>query len=187
MLDVLVRAVSVGASLRTFHLFVPRCTGGGPFPVLVHFAGFGQLTNNSVPATALGWSALAQQHCFAVALPLGTEDRHDGQLATSWNAAGCSGTGSFCAARSDAPTSPFCGQRSCSSCGQCSWCSCSDDLSFVEAMIQSIRNIINVSSFVASGFSNGAMMVYEVCADDQHTHSLVCTQRHKPLSHHSFA
>ncbi|KAL3905626.1 MAG: hypothetical protein SGPRY_010848 [Prymnesium sp.] len=152
----------VGLASRAYHFFLPEHCAPHPVPVVIHYAGYGQILNHSsVAPDLLGWRAVVEERCLAVVLPIGTQDVQDGELTTSWNAAGCSGLGSeWC--RSVTAVSSFCARGTCDACGPCSWCACSDDVAFTERILASVLSLpFNVSAFVASGFSNGAMMVYE--------------------------
>ena len=97
--------------------------------------------------------------------PNGADD--DGGLGRSWNAGGCSSSptpaGQICTADTDWDRT-YC-QDSCgSNCKRCDWCSCLDDVGFVSAILDSLDDqfCIDKKRIFATGFSNGAIMAYQI-------------------------
>ena len=159
---------------RGYRLRLPAgYDGAKPLPLWLHVHGYTGSARHSD-----GWSGLgeiADREGFVLAFPQGTSfeappggggvDRS--ATITSWNDLACSAPlqPEAPACREDAnpyPCPPECGE-----CGPCNWCSCHDDVGYIDALIDhlSAELCIDTDRVFASGYSNGGMFVHRLgCA-----------------------
>jgi polyhydroxybutyrate depolymerase len=122
--------------------------------------------------TYSGASDHADTHGYIVVYPQSTgfrvnlPDRQDA-LVTSWNDLTCNASpgpeGEICAQDAfDYPCPPECGD-----CGRCNWCSCHDDVAFIDALLDRLESelCIDRDRVYATGMSNGGMFVHRLGCD----------------------
>jgi polyhydroxybutyrate depolymerase len=117
---------------RYYLLHVPPSYTGGQTPLVLAF--HGGLGTAETMADNYGWKPKSDKEGFLVAFPNGASRLPSGKLAT-WNAGNCCGY----AAESR-----------------------SDDVGFVKALIEDIRQKANVGNIYATGMSNGGMFSHRL-------------------------
>ena len=160
--------------IRSYRLHLPSgYDGAEPLPLWLHVHGYtGSATHSD------GWSGLselADREGFVVVFPqstsfeasLGRPGRSRSATITSWNDLACSAPlkPEARACREDA--TPYPCPPECGTCGPCNWCSCHDDVGYVEALIDhlSAELCLDPDRVFASGYSNGGMFVHRLgCA-----------------------
>jgi polyhydroxybutyrate depolymerase len=120
--------------------------------------------------SSTGMSDHADGHGYVVAYPQSTSFRGDlngMREVTSWNDLACNASpgpdGPTCADDSDPyPCPPECGE-----CGPCNWCTCHDDLGFIDALLDSLESslCLDRDHIYATGMSNGGMFVHRLGCD----------------------
>ena len=115
-----------------------------------------------------GLSRHADEHGYAVVYPQATAFLTDtGRSITSWNDLTCNA--------SPGPGGPICSETAFKyahppECGEprpCNWCTCHDDLGFVEQLLDSLEEslCIDLDRVYATGMSNGGMFVHRLGCD----------------------
>lgn len=147
---------------RSYLAFAPK---EDRFPVLFVFHGWGESAESQYSFDRLG--DLLPESGWGVVYPNGENDvpaRWLSEESTwrSWNGAGTTGSpgklGATCSP--DADSVPC--YNSCSSCADhCWWTTCRDDVGFVASIMASMPC---ATRFVATGFSNGAIFLYELAS-----------------------
>ncbi len=162
------RTLPHGGLQRSFRLHVPvGYDSAEPAPLVLSFHGYTSTALfNEVSTTGL--SDHADQHVYIVVYPQSTAFTAPGSAqVTSWNDLSCNASpgpaGPTCSENADPyPCPPECGV-----CGDCNWCSCHDDLGFVEALLDELEDklCIDRDRLYALGFSNGGMFAQRLgCA-----------------------
>jgi dienelactone hydrolase len=147
---------------RSYLAFAPEADR---FPVLFVFHGWGESAEMQYKNDRLG--DLLPASGWGVVYPDGERDvpaqwLGDGSTWRSWNGAGTTGSpgklGATCSATAD--NVPC--YNSCGSCkDHCWWTTCRDDVAFVASVMASLPC---ATRFVATGFSNGAIFLYELAS-----------------------
>jgi polyhydroxybutyrate depolymerase len=113
------------------------------------------------------FSQHADSHGYVVAYPQATGFAVGEHFITSWNDLACNVSpgpeGSNCTAEAfDYPTPPECGESR-----ECDWCSCNDDVGYIEAVLDEIETslCVDLSRVYATGISNGGMFVQRLGCD----------------------
>ncbi|MEE2776671.1 MAG: hypothetical protein VYE73_07900 [Acidobacteriota bacterium] len=164
------RSLRVNGIERSYRLRLPATAGAVPMPLLLHFHGY---TGSALLSeTTFGrWGPLADREGLIVVYPSSTSFvdplAPSSPAITSWNDGTCNaqrGVGPrACSDDVDSyPCPPECGE-----CGACDWCSCHDDVAFVEALIDELEATlcIDADRVYATGFSNGGMFVHRLACD----------------------
>ena len=157
-----------GNQERSYRLHVPRAyEPAEPTPLVLSFHGYTSTAlDNEVSTMRL--SDHADRHGYIVAYPQSTSFTAPGSgEVSSWNDLACNASpgplGPTCTENADAyPCPPECG-----ACGDCNWCSCHDDLGFVDALLDELEDTLCVDRdrIYALGFSNGGMFAQRLgCA-----------------------
>jgi len=110
------------------------------------------------------FSANSDQNGYVAVYPQGTGFEIGGMQITSWNDLACNASpgpaGPICADDGfDYPTPPECGEPS-----ECDWCSCHDDVGFIEALLDKLETTLCIDRdrVFATGISNGGMFVHRL-------------------------
>ena len=159
--------IQIGDLDREYRLHLPSGydpTERTPLVVVIHgYTG----TAEKVDSEYTEFSRLADEKGFAVVYPQGTGFHVGGQMITSWNDLACNASpgpaGPICTAEAfDYPTPPECGAP-----GECDWCSCHDDVGFIEALLDKMESslCIDRDRVFATGISNGGMFVHRLGCD----------------------
>ena len=112
-----------------------------------------------------GWGNVADDENFIVVVPNGADD--DGGEGRSWNAGGSSlgrtPKGQLCTKKCDWDKT-YCYDSCGKDCKRCQWTTCLDDVSFTQAMLAKVTDelCVDENRTYATGFSNGAMMAYQL-------------------------
>jgi poly(3-hydroxybutyrate) depolymerase len=160
-------ALAYGGLDRGYRLHLP---GGydvsAPTPLVVSIHGYysSGLTNENF--TDL--SSSADTNGFVVVYPESTSFNAPGWgNIKSWNDLACNASpgpeGPTCAENADVyPCPPECG-----SCGDCNWCSCHDDLGFVNAVIDELEATlcVDLDRVYLVGYSNGGMFAHQTACE----------------------
>lgn len=108
----------------------------------------------------------ADEHGYAVVYPQATGFETGEVRVTSWNDRACNASpgpeGSTCTDDADDyPTPPECEPR------ECDWCSCYDDVGFIDALLDAIESTVcvDLDRVFATGISNGGMFVHRLGCD----------------------
>ena len=159
---------------RSYRLHLPSgYDGAEPLPLWLHVHGYTGSARHSD-----GWSGLselADREGFIVVFPqstsfeapIGPSGQSRNATITSWNDLACSAPlqPEARACREDA--NPYPCPPECGTCGPCNWCSCHDDVGYIEALIDhlSAELCLDTDRAFASGYSNGGMFVHRLgCA-----------------------
>ena len=159
--------IGVGELQRQYRLHVPKGydpQNPSPLVLVVHgYTGDVMQTENEYTS----FSRHADANGYVVAYPQATGFEAGGQMITSWNDLACNASpgpeGPICADGAfDYPTPPECGQPR-----QCDWCSCYDDVGFIEALLDELESTlcIDLDRVYATGVSNGGMFVHRLGCD----------------------
>jgi len=128
---------------RTYKLHVPRSYSGRPTALILAF--HGGMGSAEVMSKYYGLREKSDRQGFIVAFPNGASRLPTGKFAT-WNAGNCCGY----AVESQ-----------------------SDDVGFIKAVIDDIKNKVNVNKVFATGMSNGGMLSYRLACDMSDTFSAI--------------
>ena len=122
-----------------------------------------------MPTTeSLTWmSRHADKHGYVAVYPQATsfKDPIEGTV-TSWNDLSCNASpgpeGPTCKSPMRIPSPPECGEPS-----ECNWCTCHDDLAFVEQLLDELEDTlcIDLDRVYAMGMGNGAMFAHRLGCD----------------------
>ncbi len=161
------RTIRVGDLEREYRLHLPiDYDPASPAPLVVAIHGY-TTTAYQFENKYNSFSQHADEHGYVVVYPQGTSFEADGQLITSWNDLACNASpgpeGPTCTEGAfDYPTPPECGEPK-----ECDWCSCYDDLGFIETLLDELEGTLCVDRdrVFATGMSNGAMMVHRLGCD----------------------
>jgi polyhydroxybutyrate depolymerase len=153
--------LDVGGLEREYRLHVPATYDPGvPTPLVLAIHGYGG-TAERLENQYTSFSRHADANGYLVAYPQATGFRAGGSLVTSWNDLSCNASpghdGPICTADAfDYPTPPECGAAS-----ECDWCSCHDDVGFIEALLDRVEadTCVDLDRVYATGISNGGMFV----------------------------
>lgn len=159
--------IPVGDLERGYRLHLPSgYDAGAPVPLVAVFHGYTG-TAEKVENEYTSWSSHADEHGYAVAYFQATGFEAGGMTITSWNDLACNASpgpeGSICADGAfDYPTPPECGEPR-----ECDWCSCYDDVGYVEAVLDEIEGnvCVDFDRVFATGISNGGMFVHRLGCD----------------------
>ena len=164
----------VDLTARTpFRLSLPEARDPTPPPLLLYFHGlYGDLTESN----ALHASGMS--HGYVVAAPLGLDDH--GERQPTWNAAGSAGAIeplSTCDIKVMGALygrgwcyEQTCTRRHSAGCAHpnapCWWTTCDDSVGHVEEILAELERSVcfDTSLVFGAGFSNGAMMLFELAA-----------------------
>jgi len=159
--------LQVGELERQYRLHLPRgYNPKNPFPLVLAIHGY---TGNAMKLENdyTSFSRHADANGYVVAYPQATGFDVGGMMVTSWNDLACNASsgpeGSICTEGAfDYPTPPECGEPS-----QCDWCSCYDDVGFIEALLDELESTlcIDLDRVYATGISNGGMFVHRLGCD----------------------
>jgi polyhydroxybutyrate depolymerase len=162
---------------RTWGVYIPNSYDvSTPLPLVLSLHGFS--SNKLLAEQDSGLSAAAEAHGFIVAYPQGLADKKTASGASAVNAASWHAGGS---ADSPGPQGPICDvaeagdanncYTSCQSraggCADtCDYTTCVDDVAFIEALLDSLEAsfCVNLDRVYVVGFSNGAMLTYDLAA-----------------------
>jgi len=160
--------------LRDYLLYIPSTYNSTvATPVVFGFAGYDNDASTVVYDD--GWQAVAEQNNFILLVLNGAnDDGADGWR--SFNAGGCNmphlGEGPTCTKKCDWDKS-YCFD-SCN-CKRCVWCTCLDDVGLVVNLLNKLKTqfCIDSKKVYATGFSNGAIMAYELAIKQSHLFAAV--------------
>jgi polyhydroxybutyrate depolymerase len=108
----------------------------------------------------------ADEHGYIVVYPQSTSFDSTLGTITSWNDLTCNASpgpeGPTCSENASHPFPPECGEPN-----DCTWCTCHDDLAFVDQMLDELEDTlcIDLDRVYATGVSNGGMFVYRLGCD----------------------
>jgi polyhydroxybutyrate depolymerase len=108
----------------------------------------------------------ADKHGYIAIYPESTSFDDATGTHTSWNDLSCSASsgpeGPTCSGSLGWPYPPECGEA-----GDCVWCTCHDDLAYVDKLLDELENTlcIDLDRVYATGISNGAMFVHRLGCD----------------------
>ena len=160
-------SIRIGDLGREYRLHLPAgYDAEKPTPLVLAFHGYGRTAASFEERTQL--SAQADARGFIAVYPQATSFDNGQMIVTSWNDLTCNASpgpeGPTCIRKGDDPIwcPPECGE-----CGDCNWCSCHDDVAFVAALLDELEASLCVDAgrVYATGFSNGAMLVYRLGCD----------------------
>jgi polyhydroxybutyrate depolymerase len=108
----------------------------------------------------------ADEHGYIVVYPQSTSFNYGSFDITSWNDLTCNASpgpeGPTCSEEFRFPFPPECGEPS-----DCNWCTCHDDLAFVDQLLDELENTlcIDLNRVYATGASLGGMFVHRLGCD----------------------
>ena len=163
--------LKVGELDREYILHVPASYDPAALtPLVLWIHGYTGTASGAEQYT--GTSGHADTHGYIVAYPQATSfraglpGREDARV-TSWNDLTCNVSpgpeGEICTDDAfDYPCPPECGD-----CGACNWCSCHDDVAFIDALLNRLETELCVDRdrIYATGMSNGGMLVHRLGCD----------------------
>ena len=160
-------ALEVGELEREYRLHLPEGYDPktpSPLVLVIHgYTGNVMQTENEYTS----FSRNADANGYVVAYPQGTGFEEGGMTITSWNDLACNASpgpeGPICNEEAfDYPTPPECGEPR-----ECDWCTCHDDVGFVEALLDELESTlcIDLDRVYATGISNGGMFVHRLGCD----------------------
>jgi len=160
-------ALSYGGLDRGYRLHLPDgYDSSAPTPLAVSIHGY--VSSGQTNENFTGLSTSADTNGFIVVYPESTSFRAPGWgNVKSWNDLACNASpgpmGPTCAPDAYVyPCPPECG-----TCGDCNWCSCHDDLGFVNAVIDELEATlcVDLDRVYGVGYSNGGMFAHRMaCA-----------------------
>jgi polyhydroxybutyrate depolymerase len=122
--------------------------------------------------TGTGMSYHADEYSYIVVYPHATHFLGNSGLVTSWNDLTCNASpgpaGPICNMEKAAPANyPFPGDCGPGVSQECNWCTCNDDLGYVEQVLDELEaNLcIDLNRVYATGMSNGGMFVHRLGCD----------------------
>jgi polyhydroxybutyrate depolymerase len=159
--------LSYGGLDRGYRLHLPDgYDSSAPTPLVVSIHGY--YSNPQTNENFTGLSNSADTNGFIVVYPESTSFMAQGTI-NSWNDLACNASpapppdGPTCAPDAyEYPCPPECG-----TCGDCNWCSCHDDLGFVNAVIDELEATlcVDLDRVYGVGYSNGGMFAHQMaCA-----------------------
>jgi polyhydroxybutyrate depolymerase len=159
-------SMTVGGLEREYRLHLPPdYDQNTPASLVLAFHTYG---SNAQNYESLTWmSRHADKHGYVAVYPQSTsfEDSIEGTV-TSWNDLSCNASpgpeGPTCRSTMRIPVPPECGEPS-----DCNWCTCHDDLSFVDQLLDELEDslCIDPDRLYATGLGNGAMFVHRLGCD----------------------
>ena len=152
---------------REFRLHIPvGYDANRPLPLVLVIHGYTG-TAERIETEYTSFSQHADDHGYVVAYPQATGFQAGSYRVTSWNDLACNASpgpeGSHCTAEAfDYPTPPECGEPR-----ECDWCSCYDDVGYIEAVLDEIESslCVDLDRVYATGISNGGMFVHRLGCD----------------------
>lgn len=162
--ETVTRGVWVDGLERTYRLHFPyNYNRETPSPLVLFFHGYSSTAAITEQHTQM--SQHADQNGYLVVYPQATAFYTDaGDPVTSWNDLACSqsrgSAGLFCQpGAADFPFPPTCGSPT-----PCTWCTCADDLAFVNALLETLDYTLCIdwNRVYAAGHSNGGMFAYRL-------------------------
>jgi len=165
--ETLAATIEVGGLEREFRLHLPSgYDANDPAPLVLVFHGYTVLAEQT-EMEFTSFRSKSDKYGYVAVFPQGTGFEVGDQLITSWNDGACSASlgpeGPICGEGSfDYPTPPECGEQR-----ACDWCTCYDDVDFVEALLDELESTLCIDRdrVFATGASNGAMMVHRLACD----------------------
>lgn len=152
---------------REYRLHLPSgydANSPAPLVLVIHgYTGIAEKTEMEYTS----FRASSDENGYVAVFPQGTGFEVGGMRVTSWNDLACNaaqksdvpicGEGAF-----DYPTPPECGEPR-----ACDWCSCHDDLGFIEALLDELETTLCIDRdrVYATGISNGGMFVHRLGCD----------------------
>ncbi len=163
-------SMEVGGLEREYRLHLPKgYDRARPASLVLNIHGY---TDNAAQWESITkMSDHADAHGYVVVYPQATSFKGelDGSMReiTSWNDLACSVStgpdGPTCADDANPyPCPPECGE-----CGACHWCTCHDDVAFIDALLDSLESslCLDRDRIYATGMSNGSMFVHRLGCD----------------------
>ncbi len=149
---------------RTYRLHLPTdYDENAPTPIVLNFHGYTGTAEGQERYTQM--SQHADANGYVVVYPQSTAFQDSTKTITSWNDLTCNASpgpeGPICAADATRyPNAPECPPST----DGCNWCSCHDDLGFVEALLDTLesRLCLDLDRVYATGMSNGGMFVHRL-------------------------
>lgn len=153
---------------RGYRLHLPsQYDPNTPTPLVLSVHGY--YSSGTINESWTGLSPHADANDYIVVYPESTS--YDGGagwgIIKSWNDLACNA--------SPGPEGPICGEGAweypcppeCGSCNACDWCSCHDDLGFVNAVLDDLeaRLCIDLDRVYGLGYSNGGMFAHRMACD----------------------
>jgi len=160
-------ALEVDGLDREYRLHLPvGYDSSQPAPLVLVIHGYtGTAETTEMEYTSFRSSS--DEHGYVAVFPQGTGFEVGGNLITSWNDRACNASpgpgGSICTDEAfDYPTPPECGEPR-----ECDWCSCHDDVGFIEALLDELEKTLCIdrARVFATGVSNGGMFVQRLGCD----------------------
>jgi polyhydroxybutyrate depolymerase len=152
---------------RGYRLHLPDgYDASAPTPLVVSIHGY--YSNGRTNESFTGLSTSADTNGFIVVYPESTSFSAPGWgTINSWNDEACNASpgpeGPTCSPTADVyPCPPECG-----TCGDCNWCSCHDDLGFVNAVIDNLEATlcVDLDRVYGVGYSNGGMFAHRMACE----------------------
>jgi poly(3-hydroxybutyrate) depolymerase/CubicO group peptidase (beta-lactamase class C family) len=165
--DSVAATIEIGGLEREYRLHLPPgYDPNAPAPLVLVIHGYTGIAEKT-EMESTSFRASSDEHGYVAVFPQGTGFDAAGQRVTSWNDEACSASpgpdGPICGEGAlDYPTPPECGAP-----GECDWCSCHDDLAFIETLLDELETTlcIDMDRVFATGISNGGMFVHRLgCA-----------------------
>lgn len=161
------RILEVGDLLREYRLRLPPGHDpSNPIPLVLVIHGYTG-TAEKLENEHTSFRRHADERGYAVVYPQATGFEIEGRVVTSWNDLACGASpgpeGPTCTEGAfDYPTPPECGAPR-----ECDWCSCHDDVGFIEALLDEIEGsvCVDLDRVFATGISNGGMFVQRLGCD----------------------
>jgi len=168
--ETIAATIQVGGLEREYRLHLPSgYDSSNPAPLVLVIHGYTG-TAEKVEMEYTSFRSHSDEQGYVVAYPQGTGFEVDGSLVTSWNDLACNASpgaaGPICTNEAfDYPTPPECGEPR-----GCDWCSCHDDVGFIEALLDEIEGslCIDRDRVFATGIRNGGMFVHRLGCDLPH-------------------
>jgi len=159
--------IEVGGLDRDYRLHLPTGYDSNvPAPLVLVIHGYTG-TAEKAEMEYTSFRASSDESGYVAVFPQGTGFEVGGMQVTSWNDLACTGAqgseGPICGEGAfDYPTPPECGEPR-----DCDWCSCHDDLGFIEALLDELETTLCIDRdrVYATGISNGGMFVHRLGCD----------------------
>ena len=162
--------MTIGAKSRQYYVYLPEAYGSRPLPVVMALHGYGTTATGLASAHEINPHANANDYIVVYPQGAGFYSKVAWQsgddLVSSWNDMASNvptEAGPHCLPdRLDYPCYPECGD-----CKACDWTSCEDDVGFLLAITQSVKEslLVDPDRFYLLGNSNGGSMVQRLGCD----------------------
>jgi len=160
--------INVNGMDRIYLMHVPtNYDANKPTSVVLNIHGYTDTAGNMESGT--GMSYHADEYNYIAIYPQATNFKSESRLITSWNDLTCNASpgpaGPICSENADKyPFPTTCGENVSK---ECNWCTCTDDVGYVNQMLDEVEEnyCVDLNRVYAVGMSNGGMFTHRLGCD----------------------